>query len=123
MIRSAGLLLQRFHRLGFFHRDLQLKNILIAEDQVFVIDFDRSYRKETLSSRKRMKNLLRLNRSSEKWRRLGLPITRTDRWRFFLAYAGEDSGIRYAMKKAMRTYSVRHFFYRWGWAFNRILGA
>jgi serine/threonine protein kinase len=123
VIRSAGLLLQRLHQSGFFHGDLQLKNILIAEGQVFIIDFDRSYRKETLSVIERMKNLLRLNRSAEKWMHLGLSITRTDRWRFFLAYAGEDGSIRNAMKKAMRTYSVRHFFYRCGWALNRILRA
>ena len=121
-IQSAGLLLRKFHQSGFFHGDLQLKNILVLGEQVFVIDLDRSYRKETLSVRERMKNLLRLNRSAEKWRRLGLSITRTDRWRFFLAYAGEDGMIRNAMKKAMRTYSVRYFFYRCGWTFNRILG-
>jgi tRNA A-37 threonylcarbamoyl transferase component Bud32 len=121
VIRSAGLLLQRFHLLGFFHGDLQLKNILIAEDHVFVIDFDRSCRKETLSVRERMKNLLRLNRSVEKWRHLGLSITRTDRWRFFSAYAGKDDSIRNAMKKAMQTYSVRHYLYRLGWTFQRIL--
>jgi serine/threonine protein kinase len=120
-IRSAGLLLQRFHQSGFFHGDLQLKNILVAEDQLFVIDFDRSYRKRTLSVSERMKNLLRLNRSAEKWRHLGLPITRTDRWRFFLAYAGEDVPIRNAMEKALRTYSVRHFLYRCGWAIQKIV--
>jgi hypothetical protein len=122
-IQSTGFLLRKFHQSGFFHGDLQLKNILIAEDQASIIDLDRSYRKEILSVRERMKNLLRLNRSAEKWRHLGLSITRTDRWRFFLAYAGEDSSIRNAMKKAMQTYSARHFFYRCGWAFNRILGA
>jgi tRNA A-37 threonylcarbamoyl transferase component Bud32 len=122
-IRSAGLLLRKFHQSGFFHADLQLKNILVAGDQPFLIDFDRSYRKRTLSIRERMKNLLRLNRSVEKWRRLGLPINRTDRWRFFLAYAGEDVTIRNAMESAIRTYSIRHLFYRFGWALQRILGA
>jgi len=87
-IRSVGHLIRQFHEAGFFHGDLQLKNILAAGDQLLLIDFDRSYRKSALSTRERMKNLLRLNRSAEKWRRLGLPVTRTDRWRFFLAYAG-----------------------------------
>ena len=123
LIRSAGLLLRKFHQLGFFHGDLQLKNILVAGDQLFLIDFDRSFRKRTLSIRERMKNLLRLNRSVEKWKRFGLPINRTDRWRFFLAYAEEDVMIRKAMERATRTYSIRHLFYRCGWAFQRILGA
>jgi len=122
-IRSTGLFLRKFHQSGFFHGDLQLKNILVSGDQLFLIDFDRSYRKRTLSIRERMKNLLRLNRSVAKWRRLGLPITRTDRWRFFLAYAGEDVTIRKAMERAIRTYSIRYLFYRCGWGLERILGA
>ncbi len=121
MIRHCGLLLRQFHQSGFFHRDLQLKNILVAEDRILIIDFDRSYRKRILSTRKRMGNLLRLNRSAEKWRRLGLPITRTDRWRFFLAYAGEDKVIGEAMERAVRTYSLRFLFYRIGWALQKLL--
>jgi len=122
-IRSAGLLIRQFHQTGFFHRDLQLKNILVAGDQLLLIDFDRSYRKPRLSTRKKMKNLLRLNRSMEKWRRLGLPITRTDRWRFFLAYAGDDEEIREVMERALRTYSLRLLFYRFGWAVEKIIGS
>jgi hypothetical protein len=118
-ICSAGLLLRNFHRLGFFHGDLQLKNILLAGDRIFLIDFDRSFRKKTLSMWERMKNLLRLNRSAEKWRNLGLPIHWTDRWRFFLAYAEGDETIQKVMKKTIRTYSVRRLFYRWGWAFEK----
>jgi len=119
MIRSAGLLLRQFHEFGFFHGDLQLKNILIAGEELLLIDFDRSYRKPPLSMRERMKNLLRLNRSVEKWRRFGLPITRTDRWRFFLSYAGDNAKIREAMQKVIRTYSIRHLFYRFGWAVGK----
>ena len=122
-IRSVGLLIRQFHQAGFFHGDLQLKNILVAGDHLFLIDFDRSYRKSVLPVKERMKNLLRLNRSVEKWRRLGLPITRTDRWRFFLAYAGDDKKIREAMEKTLRTYSLRSLFYRFSWAVEKILGA
>lgn len=121
IIRSAGILLRQFHQAGFFHGDLQLKNILVAGDQLFLIDFDRSYRKSVLSIRERMKNLLRLNRSVEKWRRFGLPITRTDRWRFFSVYAGDDAKIRGAMQRALRTYSIRSFSYRCCWTFEKIV--
>jgi tRNA A-37 threonylcarbamoyl transferase component Bud32 len=122
-IRSAGFLICQFHQAGFFHSDLQIKNILVTGDQLLLIDFDRSYRKSALSVRKRMKNLLRLNRSAEKWKRLGLSITRTDRWRFFLAYAGSDQKIHETMKKALRTNSLRFLFYRFGWGLGRILGS
>jgi 3-deoxy-D-manno-octulosonic acid kinase len=122
-IRSVGHLIRRFHEAGFFHGDLQLKNILVAGDQLLLIDFDRSYRKSALSTRERMKNLLRLNRSTEKWRRLGLPVTRTDRWRFFLTYAGDDKKIREAMAKALRSYSLRFLIYRFGWAVEKLVGS
>ena len=122
MIRSVGLLIRQFHQSGFFHGDLQLKNILVAKDQLLLIDFDRSYRKSPLSAKERLKNLHRLNRSAEKWRRLGLPITRTDRWRFFLAYAGDDKKIKETMRKTFGTYSLRLLFHRFGWAVERILG-
>jgi len=120
-IRAAGILLRRFHEAGFFHGDLQLKNILVAGDQLLLIDFDRSYRKKVLSVREKIKNLLRLNRSVEKWTRLGLPITRTDRWRFFLAYAGDDIKIREAMKRKLQTYSILYLFYRCSWALENIV--
>ena len=119
-IRSIGSLVRQFHKAGFFHGDLQLKNILVAGDQILLIDFDRSYRKPTLPVQKMMKNLLRFNRSVEKWKRLGLPVTRTDRWRFFLAYAGDDGKIREAIASTFRTYSLRFLFYRLGWKFEKI---
>jgi serine/threonine protein kinase len=122
-IRSAGLLIRQFHQAGFFHGDLQLKNILVARDQLLLIDFDRSYRTPGLPLHKRMKNLLRLNRSVEKWKRIGLSITRTDRWRFFSAYAGDNKEFLEAMRRKLRTYSLRFLFYRMGWALGKNLGA
>ena len=122
-IRSAGLLIRQFHQAGFFHGDLQLKNILIAGDQLLLIDFDCSYRKLNLSLQEKKKNLLRLNRSVEKWIQQGLSLTRTDRWRLFLAYAGDDKTIQEVMKKTLKTYSFRLLFYRLGWMVEKILGS
>jgi 3-deoxy-D-manno-octulosonic acid kinase len=122
-IRMAGLLLSKFHQAGFFHGDLQLKNILVAEDEVFLIDFDRSYRKLSLTLNEKKRNLLRLNRSVEKWKHRGIPVTRTDRWRFFLAYAGGDEEIRQAMERAMRSYWMRLLLHRVGWTLERVLGS
>lgn len=121
-IRSAGLLVHQFHEAGFFHGDLQLKNILVSGEKLFLIDFDHSYQKEVLTAAEKKKNLLRLNRSVEKWKRLGLPISRTDRFRFFEAYAEKDEEMKKTMKKALRAYSLRHLFYRWSWALQRVLG-
>jgi tRNA A-37 threonylcarbamoyl transferase component Bud32 len=120
-IRSAGRLVQRFHKSGFFHRDLQLKNILVAKSQTYLIDFDRSYRREILPLTKRIHNLLRLNRSVEKWKRLGLPLTKTDRWRFFRAYSADDPKMREVLRSARHTYSVNFFFHRFTWKLAEIL--
>jgi tRNA A-37 threonylcarbamoyl transferase component Bud32 len=121
IIRHAGHLVRQFHQAGFFHGDLQLKNILVAGEKTFLIDFDRSYRKTTLSIQERMKNLLRLNRSAEKWKCFGLPITRTDQWRFFSAYSEGDMKIREVMKKVLRYYSIRSILYQLGWALEKIV--
>jgi 3-deoxy-D-manno-octulosonic acid kinase len=121
-IRSAGLLVYQFHEAGFFHGDLQLKNILVSGEQLFLIDFDRSYQRDALTADEKKKNLLRLNRSVEKWKRLGLPITRTDRFRFLQAYAVMDEEMGKTMTKAFRTYSLRYLFYRWSWGLQRVLG-
>jgi tRNA A-37 threonylcarbamoyl transferase component Bud32 len=120
-IRAAGLLLRQFHQKGFYHRDLQLKNLLVVGEQVLIIDFDRSYRKERLSRRERIRNLLRLNRSVEKWKRFGLPITRTDRLRFMKAYAGEDRKILKSIRAALWIHTVELFFHRTGWRLQRIV--
>jgi len=120
-IRSAGRLLREFHKAGFFHGDLQLKNILVTGDRALLIDFDRSCRKKLVSTEERMRNLLRLNRSVEKWKHRGLRITWTDRWRFFRAYAGDDVEIRGVIQRAFRTYPLRLFLHRVGWAIQRFL--
>jgi 3-deoxy-D-manno-octulosonic acid kinase len=121
VIRSVGDLLQQFHERGFFHGDLQLKNILIAGTRPLLIDFDRSYRKTVLSLKERLDNLLRLNRSVEKWRRMGLPITRTDRWRFFSAYSGGDQLLQESLEKALRTYGLRLLPHRGLWRLGEMI--
>jgi hypothetical protein len=115
IIRVAGRLVRQFHDSGFFHADLQLKNFLIADHHVLLIDFDRSLRMKNLPERMRMKNLLRLNRSVDKWKRKGLPVTFSDRLRFFLAYAGEDPKARDVLRKTLSTYSFSTLLHRWRW--------
>jgi len=114
-IRAAGHLVRQFHDSGFFHADLQLRNLLAASNHILLIDFDRSCRVQNLSEKMRIKNLLRLNRSVDKWKRQGLPITLTDRLRFFLAYAGKDPKARDILRKALRIYSFGLPFHRLLW--------
>ncbi|MGH8267158.1 MAG: 3-deoxy-D-manno-octulosonic acid kinase [Steroidobacteraceae bacterium] len=71
---SIGRCIRRFHDLGVCHADLNAHNILLSEEAVFLIDFDRCQ----LRARGRLwrdGNLVRLRRSLEKvtW---GLPAER-----------------------------------------------
>ncbi|NII10300.1 3-deoxy-D-manno-octulosonic acid kinase [Oleiagrimonas sp. C23AA] len=38
---QVGLLLARFHRLGVWHADLNAHNVMVAPEQLYLIDFDR----------------------------------------------------------------------------------
>jgi 3-deoxy-D-manno-octulosonic acid kinase len=70
---SIGRCIRRFHDLGVCHADLNVHNILLAEDHVYLIDFDRSQLRG--GGLWRDANLVRLRRSLEKliW---GLPPER-----------------------------------------------
>lgn len=115
IIRSIGSLVKKFHDNGFFHRDLQLKNILVSRGQTFIIDFDRCYRKSQLSLKQKINNILRLKRSVEKWKRTGLPVTRTDQMRFFLSYIEGDLTIRSSIKKALHFYKLLYPIHQLSW--------
>jgi 3-deoxy-D-manno-octulosonic acid kinase len=61
---SVGRCIRRFHDLGVCHADLNAHNVLLSEDGVYLIDFDRcQLRKPGLW---RDANLVRLRRSLEK---------------------------------------------------------
>ncbi|HYK99804.1 MAG TPA: 3-deoxy-D-manno-octulosonic acid kinase [Steroidobacteraceae bacterium] len=70
---SIGRCIRRFHDLGVCHADLNANNILLSEEQVYLIDFDRAQLRG--AGLWRDANLVRLRRSLEKltW---GLPSER-----------------------------------------------
>ena len=56
------------HDVGIYHADLHLKNILVQSDisgcvHVYIIDLDKSKQYEKISFQRRMKNIMRLDRS------------------------------------------------------------
>ncbi len=62
------------HDVGIYHADLHLKNILVQSDKdgyvnVYIIDLDKSKQYEKISLQRRMKNIMRLDRSLEKFKR------------------------------------------------------
>ena len=68
--QQLGLTIRRFHDQGVNHVDLNCDNILVANNQIFLIDFDRCKLEkatgEELESSWRKRNLDRLRRSVDK---------------------------------------------------------
>lgn len=88
----------KMHSEGIYHSDLHLKNILIQKrdddvPEIYIIDFDKAFIKEKLNPREKIKNLLRFNRSIEKYKLKGGPITRADQMRFFKEYFKYDKEV------------------------------
>ncbi len=66
--REIGRTIRRFHDCNVFHSDLNASNILLDDDSVYLIDFDRSQvRSGWFPSNWRRGNLKRLKRSLAKW--------------------------------------------------------
>jgi 3-deoxy-D-manno-octulosonic acid kinase len=63
--RNTGACIRRFHDFGAVHADLNARNILVGENAIHLIDFDRSRLKKK-DSRAFSANLRRLHRSLQK---------------------------------------------------------
>ena len=128
VINLVGYLIRRMHDAGIFHADLNLKNIVVQPGntgtlRVFLIDFDQSVIRESLSERKRRQNLMRLNRSAQKFKKSGISITRTDAVRFLRAYYRRDAGIfREVLEDLNRQYSRHIYFHDLGARMVSFLG-
>jgi len=126
LIRRAGRLVRKLHEVGIYHADLHLKNFIVemgkgGSGSLHIIDFDRSKIIYPLKSSKWFANLLRLDRSVEKWVPRGLWITRTDRLRFLRSYLEGDKERTAFVRIYLRKYPHRKWRYRIGWAIERLL--
>lgn len=68
---ACGKAIRAMHDKGVWHADLQLKNVMIADDGPVFLDFDRARIYSSLPDRRRWNNLFRLRRSLLKH---GFPI-------------------------------------------------
>jgi len=123
IIRSVALLLQRMHRAGLYHADLNLKNILIQVDETgvnsYVIDLDRARVIKPLGSRMRIRNLVRLYRSLDKQGYLKDLIGTKEIIAFVRAYCGEDRELLALCKEVMRKDMWMLRYHRAGWKLSR----
>ena len=94
--------IRSMHDRGFYHGDLNLKNILVDtdnEDTVYILDWDKSWYKEKLSQAERSRNVLRFCRSMTKLREKGFPFTERDQLFFLRAYWGDDKSLMRRLRK------------------------
>ena len=98
LIERMATAVRRMHDAGLFHADLNLMNILARqkpdsttdEPEILIIDWDQTLVRPRIGVLRRVRNLLRLNRSADKFARAGIPIALSDKLRFLRVYcAGE----------------------------------
>ena len=119
IIEAVGKAVRKMHDAGIVHGDLHLKNIILQlnespEIKSYIIDFDKSKATATSGDHKRYQNLMRLNRSVERYRRQGFPITRTDVLRFLLAYSHDPADSTCLLGELSRRYKWHMRYHRLG---------
>jgi len=60
---KCGQAIWRMHDAGIFHADLQIRNIFVGSNGIYLLDFDKARRLEALDETQRRTNLARLRRS------------------------------------------------------------
>ena len=110
------------HSKGIYHSDLHLKNILISQkdpsctSEIYIIDFDKAILKNTLSPGEKINNLLRFNRSMEKYKLQGGLISRTDQSRLLKHYFNYNKELSVLYDKYRNRYyrfmNLRRFIWR-----------
>ncbi|MCF6149906.1 MAG: hypothetical protein E3K37_14730 [Candidatus Kuenenia sp.] len=133
IIPVLAKLIRKMHDAGIYHADLHLKNILVRKNsaetfEAYIIDLDKSTVLPKLTLPKRMKNLLRLDRSLEKYYWLQrektgkelFPVSKIDRMRFFRAYMANEPVIDSDWKTYIRQYYSPHTFHKFWWRVLRL---
>ncbi len=121
IIEVVAQTIRKMHDAGLYHTDLHLKNILIQHTpdssfKAYIIDMDKAKTMDVMSTKLRMRNLIRLDRSVEKLKallkskaggmdKLVCPWTsKADKLRFLMAYTGGDIKMRQYIRMQTNTY-------------------
>ncbi|MCP4713493.1 MAG: hypothetical protein GY868_00130 [Deltaproteobacteria bacterium] len=117
VMTCAARLIRTMHDKGFYHADLNLKNILVDcsnPQQLFIIDWDKSTRTNRITPEQRRSNLVRFCRSMNKLSLKGLPATKDDARRLLTTYWQDDTEISLCLQLLKRALSrrrlIRHLF-------------
>jgi tRNA A-37 threonylcarbamoyl transferase component Bud32 len=130
IISKAAKAVKEMHDAGIYHADLHLKNILVqsaagGKVNVYIIDLDKSRQYEEISLHKRMRNIMRLDRSVEKMIRNNrvtfdetypFPISKTDKLRFLKEYVKTDNKSEKPLRYYLQSYKTSHNLHRLWWS-------
>jgi 3-deoxy-D-manno-octulosonic acid kinase len=125
LLREVGAAVRKLHDAGVDHRDLQLHNILVAEQggkrRIVVIDLDRAiyHSRGRLSSRLRARSLGRLFRSAVKNGLWPERVGRRELAAFLATYTAGDRGLRRDLRSFVRPESVKLALHRLRYRFIR----
>lgn len=87
-IRRVAAAVRRLSEAAVAHPDLNARNILMRGEEVWFVDFDRAGFGDASGL------VPRLHRSLEKWKGTGYSLSRSDRWRFLVEFAGDPGAAR-----------------------------
>ena len=100
------------HDAGILHADLNVKNLLVKDypqdPRVFIIDFDKACIQESVPLEKRLRNLVRLDRSVMKWPATRNVIDLSDRLRLWREYLTQYPEWADRWKEFAGSYSTSH---------------
>ena len=126
VLRSVAGLLHKMHEAGLYHADLNLKNILVQFSgegvKSYVIDLDRARMTGPLIKKKRIRNLMRLYRSLEKYGHIGSMLTYRDCIRFIRAYCQGEKEMKATLIRMIRKGTLSIRFHRLFWRISGVRG-
>ena len=103
------------HDAGFFHADLNMKNILVCAAQpehLYIIDWDKSQRFGQLSDNQRRANAVRFCRSMIKLAAAGLPADDDDAAAFLRSYSDNELFVQACREQLRQTVALRRGFWK-----------
>jgi serine/threonine protein kinase len=124
VLDKVAKLVHSMHDKGFYHGDLNLKNFLVDvtdDKKVYIIDWDKSCLKKSLSDAARRRNILRLCRSMEKLGRQGLPVTERDQLFLIDTYWQEDKRTKKRSRKDFIYLRISLIMRRWWWRVGKLM--
>jgi len=119
IIKRSALMISALHKAGFYHGDLQLKNLSIkkSEDgvEIFILDLDKAIRGDPDDIDKSEDNLIHLYRSFSKMCLSNPHISIYDPIRFIRSYAQDDKEFRKSIirKVLRRRWRARLRLFKW----------